>query len=77
VNIDNQVPVLVTEIFEADVSKDTGIVDEDIDSAVGLYGSFDNLLTTSNTVVVCYSFAASGLDLVNDDISSLWMSACE
>lgn len=70
-NIDDQVPVLVAQVLEADIPKNTGIVEEDIHTTIGLYGSFDDLLTARDTVVICYRFAASGFDLVDNYIRSL------
>lgn len=71
VDLHDEVPVLVCEVLEANVTEDTGIVDEDIDAAKGLDGGVDDLVTILDAVVVGDGLAASGLDLVDDDISSL------
>ena len=70
-NSDNQIPVIVAHVLEADVTENTSIVKEDIDSAVGFDGGFDDLLAVGDTIVVGYCFAARGFDLVDDDIGCL------
>jgi hypothetical protein len=75
VHIDNQIPVFVGHVLEADISKNTGIVEEDIDTAEGYDGSLDDLITTGDTVIVCYGLTASGLDFVDDNIGSLGLLA--
>lgn len=72
VDLEDQVPILVLHILEADIAEDTGIVDEDIDAAERLDGSFDNLVAILDAVVVGHSLAARGLDLVYYDIGCLW-----
>ncbi len=71
VDLHNEIPVLVCEVLEADVMEDTGIVDEDIDAAKGVDGGVDDLVAKLDAVVVGNGLAASGLDFVDDDISSL------
>jgi len=71
----NEVPVLIGHVLEGNVAEDTGVVQENIDTAIGLDGGFDNLLTIGDTVVVGNCFAASGSDLVDDDIGGLCRSA--
>ena len=48
----DQVPVLVLDVLEADVSEDTGVVDEDVDAAKGLDGGVDDALAVLYRVVV-------------------------
>ncbi len=67
----NQIPVLVAHVLEADIPKNTGIVDQDIDSTEGLHGGFDDLVAVLDGIVVGDCFAASGFDLINDDICGL------
>ena len=68
---DDQVPVLVLHILEADIPQDTSIIDEHVDAAVVLDGRLDDLLAVGHAVVVGYCFAARGFDLVDDDIGCL------
>lgn len=71
----NQVPVLVLDVLEADVSQDTSIVDQDINATKRLDGRLDDLLAVLDRVVVGDGLAARGLDLVDNYISSLRRSA--
>jgi hypothetical protein len=70
-NLDNQVPIIILHVLEADVAEDTGIVDEDVDAAESLDGSFDDCLTILDTAIVGNGLAASFFDLLNDHIGSL------
>jgi hypothetical protein len=70
-NSSDQIPVLIAHVLEADVPKDTGIVEQHVDSAIGLDGCFDDLVAILNAVVVGYRLAACGLDLVDNYISGL------
>lgn len=71
VDLHDEVPVLVLDVLEGDVAQDTGVVEEDIDAAKRLDGRLDDALAVLDAVVVGDGLAASGLDLVDDDISSL------
>lgn len=71
VDLEDQVPVLVLDILEADISQDTGIVDEDVDTAKRLDRSVDNLVTVLYGIVVCDSLSAGLLYLVDNDIGGL------
>lgn len=68
---DDQVPVLVLHILEADVPQDTCVVKQDIDATEVLDGGLDDLLAVLDAVVVGYCFTARGFDLVDDDIGCL------
>jgi hypothetical protein len=70
----NQIPVLISHILEGDVSQDTGIIEQDIDSAVVLDRGIDDAVAILNAVVVGYRFTACCSDFVHDDICGLWMS---
>lgn len=75
VNCNNKIPICVFHVLEGDVAQDTGIVEEDIDSAEGLNGGLDDSVTIFDAVVVGYCFAACGLNLIDDDICSLFLLA--
>jgi hypothetical protein len=75
VHLEDQVPVLVLHVLEADVAQDTGVVDEHVDAAEGLDGRVDDLVAVLDAVVVGDGLAARGLDLVDDDIGGLQESA--
>lgn len=71
VDLEDQVPVLVLDILEADISQDAGVVDEDVNTAKRLYRSVDNLVTVLYGVVVCDGLSAGLLYLIDDDIGGL------
>jgi hypothetical protein len=71
VNLVDEVPILVLHVLETDVAEDTCVVDQDVDTAECLNGSVDDLVAVLDAVVVGNRLAASGLDLVNDNIGSL------
>jgi hypothetical protein len=70
-NTDNQIPILVCHVLEADIAKDTSVIEEDIDPAVVLDGGFYDLFTIFDAVVVGDCFAACGFDFVDDYICGL------
>lgn len=72
-DLEDQIPVLVLDVLEADVSQDTSVVDQDVDPAEGLDGSFDDLVAVLNGVVVGDGFPTSLLDLIYDHIGSLFV----
>lgn len=67
----DDVPVLVGHVLESHVSEDTSVVDEDIDSASSIDSGLNDAVTVLDGVVVGNSLAASGLDLVDNDICCL------
>jgi hypothetical protein len=67
----DKIPIGIFHVLEADVTKDTSIVDEDIDSSESLDGSIDDLITKLDAVVIGNGLSSSFLDFVHDDISSL------
>jgi hypothetical protein len=76
VDLHNQIPVLVFHVLEADVAKDAGVVDENIDPAKGLNGSLDDLVAILDRVVVCDGLAASRCDLLDDLVGGLGKQMC-
>ena len=73
----NQVPVLVRHVLEADIPKDTGIVDEHVDAAEGVDGRLDDTLAILDRVVVGYGLSAGLLDLLDDGVCSLGVVSVE
>jgi hypothetical protein len=72
VNLHDQVPVVVLHVLEADVSEDSSIVDQDVDSAKSLDGRVDDLFTIFDRVVVGNGLASSCLDLLDHDVCCLF-----
>lgn len=70
-DLEDQVPILILDVLEADVSQNTGVVDEDVDATERLDGSVDNLVTVLYRVVVCDGLSACLLDLIDNDIGGL------
>jgi hypothetical protein len=71
VDLDDEIPVLVLHVLEADVAQDACIVDEDIDATEVLDRGVDDLLAEFDGIVVGNGLAASLLDLVDDDVCGL------
>jgi len=71
VDLEDQVPVRILHVLEADVPEDAGVVDEHIDASEALDGRVDDLLAVLDRVVVGHGLSAGGLDLVDDDIGGL------
>lgn len=68
---DDQIPVGICHVLKADVSQDPSVIDENVYPSEFFYGRLDDPLAILNAVVVCYRFAASGSNLVNDNIRCL------
>lgn len=71
VDAEDEIPIGILHVLEADIAEDTGIVNEDIDAAESLDGRLNNSVTIFDAVVICDGLSASGLDFVDDDIGSL------
>lgn len=70
-NFVDQIPILILHVLEADITEDTGVVDENIDPAEVLDGCLNDGFTVLNAVVVGYRLATSRSNLLNYYISSL------
>ena len=57
-NLDDQVPIGVAHVLEADIPQNAGIVKQDVDSPKFLDGSLNNIFPMLDAVIVCDSFAA-------------------
>jgi hypothetical protein len=71
VNVVDEVPVRLLHVLEADITEDTGIVDEDIDAPEGINGRLDDVLAILDRVVVADRLAACSADLVDDLVCRL------
>jgi hypothetical protein len=71
VDLDDEVPILILDVLEADVAEDTGVVDQHIDAAESLDGGLDDALAVLDGIVVGNGLAAGSLDLVDNNIGSL------
>ena len=70
-DLHDQIPVLVLHVLEADVSKDTGVVDKDINPPKFPDCGLNDPFSILNAIVVCNGLASSGFDLVDDNIGGL------
>lgn len=70
-NSNNQIPVGILHVLEADISQDTGIVDQNIDPAEVLNGGLDDLVAILDAVVVANGLSTSSFDFVYDNIRGL------
>lgn len=70
-NLDDQIPILILHILEANVPQDPRIIDQHIDPPEGLNGRLDDLLAILDAVIVGDGLAARGFDLVDDYIGRL------
>jgi hypothetical protein len=67
----DQIPVRLFHVLEADISQDTGVVDEDINTSECVDGRLDDGLSVLDRIVVGDGLAASGADLIDDLVCSL------
>lgn len=74
VDLHDEIPILVRQIFEADIAENSGIVDDDVDTAKVLNSRLDNLVAILDTVVVGCGLATGLFDFVDNDIGSLYRS---
>lgn len=70
-NLDDQVPVSVGHVLEANIPQDARIVEQDIYPAEFLDGSLDDVFAILDTVIIRNCFAASSSNLLDDYISGL------
>ena len=73
----NEFPICLLHVLEADITENTGVVDEDIDAPKGIDCGLDDPFAILNGVVVGDCLAACGLDLIDDLVGSLslWLVA--
>ena len=70
-NFNDQIPVVVGHILEADISQNAGIVEENIDSPELPNSGINDFFAVLHAVVICDCFASSCLDFINDYIGGL------
>lgn len=71
-NFDDQVPIRVGHVFEADIPQNACIIQQDIYPPEFLNCSLDNLFPILDAVVIRHSFAASSSYLVHNYIGGLY-----
>lgn len=65
-NLHDNVPVGFSHLDKRFVSKDTSVVDKDVNLAISVDGSLDNLVAELNRVVVGNSLTTGSLDLIDN-----------
>lgn len=67
----DKLPVCLLHVLEADIAKDTSVVDEDIDASKSIDCSLDDLLAILNRVIVGDCLTACGFDFLDNLVGSL------
>lgn len=62
----DQIPILIFHVLKANISKDAGIVDENINTAKGLDGSVNNLVSKLDAIVVGDGVSTLCLDFIDN-----------
>lgn len=70
-NLDNQIPVFILHVLEADVPQDARIVDQDVDSSEILDGCLNDVLAIDHIIVICNGFSTGGSNFLDNDIGGL------
>lgn len=70
-NLDDQVPIIIGHVLEADISQDACIVQEYVDSSEFFDRCLNDLLAILDAVVIGDGLAACLPNLVDDYIGSL------
>lgn len=71
----DQIPILVLHVLKADITKDTSVIDENINATKVLDSRVNDGIALLNAIVVGNSLAPSGSDLVDYSICSLKASS--
>lgn len=70
-DLEDQIPVLVLDVLEADIAQDAGVVNEDVDATECLDGRVDDLVAILDGIIVGNCLATILLDLINYYIGGL------
>ena len=71
----DEVPIEVAHLLERNVSKDSRIVDHNVNRAESVNCSLHNFVTKLDRVFVCDSNTASSLNFVNYSVCSVFLSS--
>jgi hypothetical protein len=71
VDVVDEVPIRLLHVLEADISQNTGIVDENINATKGINGRLDDGFSILDRIVVADRLAACGADLFDDFVCGL------
>lgn len=70
-DLDNQVPVSVGHVLEANIPQYARIIEQDVYPAELLDGSLDDIFAIIDAVIIGNGFTASSSNLLDDYISGL------
>ena len=71
VNFDDEIPIGVSHVLEANISEDARIIEKDVNSPKFFDCSLNDEFAILNTVIICNGFSSIGTDFVNDNVGSL------
>lgn len=69
-NFHDEIPILIFHLLEGDISEDSCIIDEDIDSSEIIHCCFNNLISKLDRIIVGYSRASFRFNFLNNFICS-------
>jgi hypothetical protein len=72
----DEIPIKLRHLLEGNISKDTSVVNDDINSTKSINCSLYNLIAKFNRIVVCDSLSTGFLDLIDNKISGILSSSC-
>lgn len=70
-NLDDQIPIFILHILEANIPQNARIIDQDVNPSKILDGCLNDTLAIDHIVVVRNRFPARSSDLVDDHIGGL------
>jgi hypothetical protein len=70
-HLDDQIPIVISHVLEADITQDAGVINKDVDPAEGPDSRIDDTIAVLYAVVVRDGPPARGANLLNHDIGSL------
>lgn len=69
--LEDEIPILVFHVLEADIPQNSGIVDQNVYASKALDGSLNDGVAVLHAVVVGYCFSSFRLDLFDDRVCRL------
>ncbi len=67
-NLHNQVPVKLGHFHKADVSENSRVVDDNVDSSESVNGSLHDFIAELYRIVICDGLTSSLFNFINNDI---------
>ena len=72
-NLEDQVPILILHVLEADITQDSSIVEQDMYASKALNRSLNDRLAILDTVVIGNSLSSCAFDLLYHSVGSLYL----